>query len=71
MLKDIWEAIKETFSFVYEKILKFFIKPMYITLSLFCLYCFVNCLIQYEILLAFANLFGTIVFLNLSEERDK
>lgn len=67
MFKEIWESIKETFTFVYERIVKFLIKPLYITLSLFSLYCFINYLIHYEILLAFGSLFAAIVFFKLLE----
>lgn len=68
MFKEIWESIKETFTSVYERIVKFLIKPIYITLSLFSLYCFINYLIHYEILLAFGSLFAAIVFFELSEK---
>lgn len=68
MFKEIWESIKETFTFVYERIVKFLIKPIYITLSLFSLYCFINYLIHYEILLAFGSLFAAIVFFELLEK---
>lgn len=52
---------------MYDKILKFFIKPAYITLSVFSLYCFINYLIHYEILLALGSLFAAIVFFKLLE----
>lgn len=68
MFKEVWESIKEIFVFVYERIVKFLIKPIYITLSLFSLYCFINNLIHYEILLAFGNLFAAIVFFKLLEK---
>lgn len=67
MFNEIWETLKEAFTFMYDKILKFLIKPVYITLSLFCLYCFINYLIHYEILLAFGSLFAAIVFIKLLE----
>lgn len=67
MFNEIWEIIKEAFVFIYDKIFKFFIKPAYITLSVFSLYCFINYLIHYEILLAFGSLFAAIVFLKLIE----
>lgn len=67
MFNEIWEGIKEVFTFVYDRIVKILIKPMYITLSLFSLYCFINYMIHYEILLAFANLFAAIVFFKLLE----
>lgn len=67
---EIWKGIKETFTFIYDKILKFLIKPAYITLSLFSLYCFINYLIHYEILLAFGSLFAAIVFFKLLEGRE-
>lgn len=67
MFKEIWETMKDTVTLVYERIVKFLIKPMYITLSLFSLYCFINYLIHYEVLLAFASLFVAIVFFKLLE----
>lgn len=67
MFNEIWKSIKEAFTFIYNKIAKFLIKPAYITLSLFSLYCFINYLIHYEILLAFGNLFAAIVFFKLLE----
>lgn len=67
MFNEIWKSIKEAFTFIYNKIAKFLIKPAYTTLSLFSLYCFINYLIHYEILLAFGNLFAAIVFFKLLE----
>lgn len=67
MFNEILETLKEAFIFIYDKILKFLIKPAYITLSLFSLYCFINYLIHYEILLAFGGLFAAIVFFKLLE----
>lgn len=67
MFNEIWESIKEIFTLIYNRIKKYLIKPAYITLSLFSLYCFINYLIHYEILLAFGNLFAVIVFLKLLE----
>jgi hypothetical protein len=67
MFNEIWESIKEIFTLIYNRIKKYLIKPAYITLSLFSLYCFINYLIHYEILLAFGNLFAAIVFLKLLE----
>lgn len=67
MFNEIWESIKEVFTFVYDRIVKILIKPMYITLSLFSLYCFINYLIHYEILLAFGSLYAAIVFFKLLE----
>lgn len=67
MFNEIWEKIKEEFTFIYNKIIKYLIKPVYITLSLFSLYCFINYLIHYEILLAFGSLFAAIVFFKLLE----
>lgn len=67
MFNEIWESIKEIFTLIYNRIKKYLIKPAYITLSLFSLYCFINYLIHYEILLAFGNLFAAIVFFKLLE----
>ena len=67
MFNEILETLKEAFIFIYDKILKFLIKPAYITLSLFSLYCFINYLIHYEILLALGSLFAAIVFFKLLE----
>lgn len=67
MFNEIWESIKEIFTLIYNRIKKYLIKPAYITLSLFSLYCFINYLIHYEILLAFASLFVAIVFFKLLE----
>lgn len=64
---EVWESIKNTFTYLYNKILKIFVKPAYITLAVFCLYCFINYLIHYEILLAFGSLFAAIIFFKLSE----
>jgi len=70
MFNEIWKNIKNTFCFIYDKILYKLIKPMYFVLAVFCLYCFMNCLIHYEILLAFANLYAAIIFLKLFEEGE-
>lgn len=70
MFKEIWNSIKNQFSFIYENILKFLINPICITLSLLSLYFFINCLIRYEIILAFLNLFIAIIFFKLFEERE-
>lgn len=67
MFNGIWESIKNAFTYLYDRILKFLIKPAYITLAIFCLYCFINYLIHYEILLAFGSLFAAIVFFKLLE----
>ncbi len=70
MFKEIWNSIKNQFSFIYENILKFLINPIYITLSLLSLYFFINCLIRYEIILAFTNLFISIIFFKLFEKGE-
>lgn len=68
MFKDIWEAIKETFSFVYEKIASKLKKPAFFTLSMFSLYGFIVYLIHYQIILAFFSLYAATLFFKLFEE---
>lgn len=70
MFNEIWENIKNTFSFIYDKILYKLIKPMYFVLAVFCLYCFMNYLIHYKILLAFASLYGAIIFFIIFEKEQ-
>ena len=68
MINEIWKSIKTTFTVTYEKILKIIIKPLYVTLALFCIYFFMVSLINYKIVLAFINLFLAILFFNFFEE---
>lgn len=65
MFSEIWESIKDSFTFIYDHFLSKLIKPIHITLIIFCFYCFLNCLIYGRILLAFANLFATITFFTM------
>ena len=69
MLKEIWEGRKDSFTFIYDHFISKLIKPIHITLTIFCLYCFLNSLMHGRILLAFANLFATITFFTMWEDK--
>lgn len=69
MINEIWESIKDSFTFIYDHFISKLIKPIHITLTIFCLYYFLNCLIYGRILLAFANLFATITFFIMWEDK--
>lgn len=68
MIKEIWENLKNVFTFMFDNFLGKLIKPMYITLALLCIYFFMRYLIDYNVTLAFLNLFIAIVFFRLFEE---
>lgn len=67
MLSEIWEPIREAFTFIYNRILRFIIEPVCITFFMLSLYLFISCLIHHEILLGFGILFVAILFLKLLE----
>ena len=68
MFSEIWESIKDLFTFIYDHFISKLIKPIYFTFAIFGFYCFINYLIHYEILLAFGSLFAAVVCFKLFEE---
>ncbi|MEI3355808.1 MAG: hypothetical protein V8R81_01755 [Clostridia bacterium] len=70
MIKEIWENLKNAFTFMFDTFLSKLIKPMYITLTLLCIYFFMIYLINYNVIVAFLNLFTAIVFFRLFEEGE-
>lgn len=67
MISEIWESIKNTFTFIYDNFISKLIKPMYFIFTVSSFYYFINYLIHYEILLAFGSLFVTVVCFELLE----
>lgn len=68
MFSEIWESMKDAFTYIYDKILYRLVKLIYFTFAIFNFYCFINYLIHYEILLAFGSLFAAVVCFKLFEE---
>lgn len=68
MFSEVWESIRNTFTFIYDKILYMLVKPMYFVCAIFLFYCFIKNLIYGETLLAFASLYGAIIFFIIFEK---
>lgn len=68
MFYEIWENIKNTFAYIWNNFISKLIKPMYFTFGVFGLYCFINYLIYYKVLLAFGSLFVALVCFKMFEE---
>lgn len=68
MFNEIWEGIKDSFTFIYDHVLSKLIKPMYFVFTVFLFYCFITNLVHGDILLAFASLYAAIIFFKLFEE---